>query len=121
MSALVRWTVFCCVTGRRPRLDLDTSRYFDIADRADLSYEDKLTEYHRLADEYFNTSRYYDFCASRLSNVDSIVHDWVSSPAFDSLLVNTVRATYPAAEHDRFIAHLRGLLASWAHDQSPPA
>ncbi len=33
MTALLRWTVFCVVTGRRPRLDLDTARYFAIADR----------------------------------------------------------------------------------------
>jgi hypothetical protein len=121
MAALARWTIFCCATGRRPQVDLDTRRYFDIADRADLSYEDKLAGYRRLADEYFDTSRYTDFCASRLSNVDAVVHDWVNSPDFDKLLVDTVRATYPAAEHDRFIAHFRGLLASWSHDQSHPA
>ena len=50
MSALARWTVFCCVTGRTPRLDLDTTSYFAIADRDDLSYDDKLTEYRQLAD-----------------------------------------------------------------------
>ena len=33
MKALVKWAVFSSVTGRRPRLDLDTRRYFDIADR----------------------------------------------------------------------------------------
>jgi hypothetical protein len=118
MAALVRWTVFCCATGRRPRLDLDTSRYFEIADRSDLSYNEKLTEYGRLADDYFETERYLDFCASRLSHVDSVVYDWVRSPEFDKLLVDTVHATYPAAEHDRFVAHFRGLLAAWVNDQS---
>jgi hypothetical protein len=118
MSALVRWAVFCCVTARQPRLDLDTRRYFEIADRDDLSYSDKLTEYRRLADDYFDTARYTDFCASRLSNVDDLVLDWVQSPDFDKLLVNTVRSTYPAVEHDRFIAHFRGLLGLWAQDQA---
>jgi hypothetical protein len=50
MKALVRWTVFCTATGRRPRTDLDTRRYFDIADREDLSYAEKLTAYRALAD-----------------------------------------------------------------------
>lgn len=118
MAALVRWTVFCCVTGRRPPLDLDTTRYFAIADRDDLSYQDKLAEYRRLADEYFEVERYADFCASRLSTVDEVVYGWVRSPEFDRLLVDTVRATYPAAEHDRFVAHFRGLLGSWVNDQT---
>jgi hypothetical protein len=116
MTALVRWTVFCVVTGRRIGLDLDTSRYFEVADREDLSYEDKLVEYRRLADDYFETERYADFCASRLGHVDEMVHDWVASPEFDSLLVGTVRTTYPEHEHERFLAHFRGLLGAWVHD-----
>ncbi len=117
MSALVRWTVFCCATGRTPRLDLDTTSYFAIADRDDLSYEDKLGEYRRLADDYFDTERYGDFCASRMSHVDEVVFDWVCSDQFDGLLLDTVRATYPAAEHERFVAHFRGLINSWINDQ----
>ena len=42
MSALLKWCAFCVVTGREPRLDLDTRRYFEIGDREDLSYEEKL-------------------------------------------------------------------------------
>ena len=37
-----KWSMFCTVTGRRPPLDLDTRRYFEIADREDLSYAEKL-------------------------------------------------------------------------------
>jgi D-ala D-ala ligase C-terminus len=118
MSALLRWTVFCVVTGRRIRLDLDTSRYFEVADRDDLSYEDKLVEYRRLADEYFDAERYADFCASRLGHVDEMVHDWVSSADFDALLVDTVRATYPQHEHERFLGHFRGLISAWVHDSA---
>nr|BFE71411.1 hypothetical protein GCM10020092_047120 [Actinoplanes digitatis] len=45
MSALLRWTVYCVVTGRKPRLDTDTSRYFAIADDPSLSYAEKLDGY----------------------------------------------------------------------------
>src|SRR6476619_6596922 len=53
IKALAKWSVFCCATGRQPRYDLDTRRYFDIADRADLTYEEKLAAYRVLADDYF--------------------------------------------------------------------
>jgi hypothetical protein len=117
MKALLRWTAFCVVTGRQPRIDLETARYFEIADRTDLSYEEKLARYRQLADEYFETERYADFCASRLRHVDELVYDWVRSPDFDALLVETVKSTYPAHEHDRFIGHFRGLLGAWVNDQ----
>jgi hypothetical protein len=119
MTALLRWTVFCVVTGRRFRPDLDTSRYFAIADRSDLGYEEKLDEYRQLADAYFDADRYADFCSSRLGHVEEMVHDWVCSADFDELLVDTVRATYPAHEHDQFLDHFRGLIGAWMADHRP--
>ena len=121
MTALVRWTVFCTVTGRRPVLDLQTRRYFEIADRDDLSYHEKLTAYRELADEAFETDRYRDFCASRLPHLDEIVYSWIDSPDFDRLLVETVQATYPRHEQERFVAHFRGLLGLWKRDAAGAA
>jgi hypothetical protein len=117
MTALVRWCAFCVVTGRAPRLDLDTRRYVEIGDREDLTYADKLAAYRRLADEYFEADRYHDFCASRLGHLDELVLEWVTSPDFDRLLVNTVRSTYPAHEQERFAAHFRGLVGQWVREQ----
>jgi hypothetical protein len=117
MKALLKWCTFCLVTGRRPRVDLDTRHYFEIADREDLDYAEKLAAYRRLADEYFEADRYHDFCASRLEHVDELVLEWVESSDFDRLLVDTVRATYPAHEHERFVAHLRGLVGQWVREQ----
>jgi hypothetical protein len=117
IKALAKWTVFCTATGRRPRYDLDTRRYFDIADRTDLDYDEKLAAYRALADDYFEVERYGDFCASRLAHLDEAVLEWVEGSDFDRLLVETVRATFPAHEHDHFVAHYRGLLGAWAKDE----
>ncbi|MGB9377207.1 MAG: hypothetical protein WCB04_06800 [Mycobacteriales bacterium] len=117
MKAMIKWSVFCLVTGRRARIDLDTRRYFEIADRDDLGYADKIHAYRGLADAYFETERYADFCASRLPDIDEMVLEWIAGPEFDRLLIETVRSTYPAAEHDRFLAHFRGLLGAWVRDE----
>ena len=45
-----------------------------------------------------------------------MVLEWVDGPDFDALLVETVQATYPAHEHDRFVAHFRGLVGLWVRD-----
>jgi hypothetical protein len=118
ISTLLKWSVFCTVTGRRPRLDMDTARYFAIADDPELSYSDKLAAYGVLADDYFEMDRYQEFCATALADLDEMVRDWVASAEFDALLVDTVRATYPKAEQDRFLAHFRGLLGAWMADNS---
>jgi hypothetical protein len=118
MKALVKWCVFALVTGRKPRLDLETDRFFAIGDDPEMSYPEKLQAYAALADAYFESERYGEFCSSSLARVDEVVLDWVAGPDFDRLLVDTVRLVYPAGEHDQFIAHLRGLTGLWAADET---
>jgi len=118
MKALVKWTVFALVTGRKAKLDLETDRYFAIADEPGMSYEEKLAGYRALADGYFDTERYQDFCAARLAHLDDVVLEWVAGPDFDELLIRTVRSVYPEHEQEKFIAHLRGLLGLWVRDES---
>jgi hypothetical protein len=118
IKALVKWCVFALVTGRRPKLDLQTDLFFEIADNPGMSYADKLKSYRRLADAYFDTDRYLDFCATSLSQIDEVVLDWVAGADFDRLLVDTVRSVYPPGEHDRFIAHLRGLVSLWTTEET---
>jgi hypothetical protein len=120
IRTLLKWCVFCEVTGRVPRLDLDMRAYFEVADREGLSYQDRLREYRRLSDAYFETERYHEFCERSLGHVDELVHDWIASDEFDGLLVDTVRSTYPAHEHERFTAHFRGLVGHWVREQARP-
>ena len=118
IKALVKWCVFAVVTGRKPRLDVAADSYFEIADDPDASYADKLDGYRELAEEYFESGRYQDFCATRLAHMDELVLDWVAGPGFDELLIQTVRSVYPPHEHDQFIAHLRGLIGLWVRDET---
>jgi hypothetical protein len=118
IRALVKWCVFALVTGRRARLDLETDRFFEVGDDPGMTYAEKLEAYRQLADRYFEAGRYQDFCATHLAHVDEIVLDWVAGPDFDRLLTDTVRSTYPAHEHDKFVAHLRGLLGLWVRDET---
>jgi len=117
MKALVKWCVYVLVTGRRPRLDLETSRFFAVADTDGMSYGEKLAAYRELADDYFESGRYREFCARYLAHLDEVVFDWVRGPSFDELLIDTVRSVYPPHEHDQFIAHLRGLAGLWIRDE----
>ncbi len=53
-----------------------------------------------------------EFVAAQLPHLDELVLDWFASADFDDLLV-TVRSTYPAHEHEQFVAHYRGLVGLW--------
>ncbi len=117
MKALIKWSLFCLLTGRRARMDVDTRRYFAVADNPDLGYGDRLSAYRRLADDYFQTEQYADFCAATLPDLDAMVLEWVAGPELAALLAATVRATYPAEEQEGFLAHFTGLIGAWVSDE----
>jgi hypothetical protein len=117
MKALVKWSIFATASSRPVTPYVDPAPWFTIADRDDLSYYDKLAAYRTMADNYFDVERYSDFCASRLPDIDTIVLEYIDSPDFDGVLVETVTTTFPPHEHDEFIAHFRGLLGAWVTDE----
>jgi len=117
MEALVKWCVFCVVTGRRMAIDQDKRRYFDIGDRDDLSYAEKLDGYRNLADEYFQVDEYEEFCAAALPSLRELVVGYVGSSEFDDLLVDIVRSTFPAHEEEQMVARHRGLVGAWLRDE----
>ncbi|HEX5969958.1 MAG TPA: hypothetical protein VFY88_15885 [Intrasporangium sp.] len=118
IKALVRWSAYCLVTGRRSRtVGLETRRYFEVADREDLSDEEKLDAYLAIADEYFESAAYEQWCALHLAHFDAAALEWFRSEAFHQMLRTTVDLTYPEHERDRFMAHFRGLLGLWVRDE----
>ena len=116
IRALVRWTAFCTVTGRPAGIGQGTRPYFEIGD-GDLPYGEKLERYRELADAYFERDEYEAFCAESLAQLDELVLAHFAGGEFDALLVDTVRGTFPAHEHEAMIAHYRGLVGAWVADQ----
>lgn len=117
MAALLRWTAYCVVTGRKARTTVDSDPWFAVADDPALDYAQRLVEYQALADDYFEAERYREFCATTLPHVDEMVLDWIDGPDFRSLLTSTIHQTYPTHEWERFEAHFGGLLGMWVSDE----
>jgi hypothetical protein len=118
ITALVRWSAYCLVRGRKAHVDLQTRRFFDIADNPDMDYYEKLDAYLAIADEYFESERYWEWCAEHLPYLEERVLEWVSGAGFDRLLRDTVNATYSPHEQEQFYAHFRGLLDLWIKDET---
>ncbi|MGH2820732.1 MAG: ATP-grasp domain-containing protein [Actinomycetota bacterium] len=118
IKSLVKWCLFCTTTDRRMQIDLDAAAYFAIADDESLSYDEKLARYRALADRHFEVERYLEFCNKHLAGIDEAMVSFVESEEFDRILVDAVTSAFPRHEHERFVAHYRGLLAAWARDQS---
>jgi hypothetical protein len=117
IETLVEWCAFCVVTGRRMSIDMDKLRYFEVGDREDLSYAEKLREYRRLADEYFQVDAYEEFCAAALPSIRALTVEYFGGQAFDALLVDIVRSVFPPHEHEQEVERHRALVGAWVREQ----
>jgi hypothetical protein len=121
IEALVAWCIFCTVTARPMRINQNTADYFAVADRDDLSYEEKLGRYRALTDAYFQTAEFEEFRASSLPHLHDIMVAYIESAEFDELLVRSIRLEVEPERHDEMIDRSRRLTAEWAADQHAAA
>jgi hypothetical protein len=118
IKALAAWCIFCCVAARPMRINQNTRDYFDVADRGDLGYEEKLARYRQLADTYFQAEEFEDFCGTALPQLDELMVEYVESPEFDRLIVNTITTEEQPENQERLIDRSRTAVAGWAADQA---
>ncbi|MGL5818884.1 MAG: hypothetical protein ACRCYR_15050 [Phycicoccus sp.] len=117
MTALLRWAAFCVVTGRSPRLHVDTGPWFGVADDRVLDHASRLAAYQMLADDHLETERYLSFCASTLPHVEEVVSSWVDSEELWAVLASSIQEAYPHRDWTRIEAHVVEQLARWSSDQ----
>lgn len=112
IKSLLAWSIFCVVTGRPMQIAMNINDYFSIAD-SDRSYWEKLAAYEQLADAHLQTEAFFEFKQRHLANLDEVMWHLAQTHEFDHILLETIRTFFPPHEHDKFIAHFRGLLWHW--------
>jgi hypothetical protein len=121
LRSLVAWCVFCSVSGRSMRLNQRTREYFEVGDRDDLGYQDKLTRYAELSDTYFQADEFEEFRATVIPHLDELTIDYVESPAFDELVVTAIRLEVEKQRQEEMIDRCRSLTRQWTADERAAA
>ncbi len=113
VKALLRWSIFCAATGRKPTLHPNWQPYLDIADTPGLSFDERLDAYDALARAHFDAAAFEAFCAEHLANLDEVAVAWFGTAEFREVVRAKVAALYPAHEVDTFTEHFFGLVQFW--------
>ena len=117
VKAYVRWSIFCAATRRRMRKNLDWAPFYEIAER-DLPYEDKLDAYAKIADERFETTRFEEFCADHLGNLDEVAWEFFGTAEAKEAVRLKVAALFPAAEVEKFTELFWSRIGEWRRRQA---
>jgi hypothetical protein len=116
----VRWSVFCAVTGRAMRKNLDWAPYLEIAD-SDLPYRDKVAAYAGIAHQRFETDRFIEFCQDYLGHLDEVAWEFFGSDIARDAVREKVTALYPAHEVEEFTEIFWLRIQKWRAEQERPA
>jgi hypothetical protein len=112
IQALAAWCLYCTATDRKVGVYQPTRDYFAIGD-TELTYDEKLERYRELADAYFETEAFDEFLAEALPHLEETMVEYVESPEFDELIVQTI-LTEPEEKQERLIERSRASTAAWA-------
>ena len=88
-----------------------THDYFEVGDRDDLSYGEKLERYREFSDAYFQTAEFEDFRATALARLDEVGVEYFESKEFDDLAVRSIRLEVEPEAQDEMIERCRELVA----------
>lgn len=116
VKAYIKWSVFCAATKRPMRKNLDWAPYYEIA-KTDMSYEEKLDAYARIAHDRFETERFEEFCARHLSHLDDVAAEFFGTDEAKRAVREKVAALFPAHEVEAFTELFFGRIQKWRADQ----
>ena len=94
--------MFCAVTRRKFRLNLDWAPFYEIAAEREMPYREKLRRYAKIAEERFETARFEEFCAKHLGHLDEVAHEFFGTPVAKEAVRKKVAALFPAHEVEKF-------------------
>jgi len=112
IKALVRWSVFCAVTGRKMRQNVDWQPFYDVQQRG-LPFAEALVEYGKIADQRFETERFEEFCEQHLSHLDEVAMELFASERARQAVQLKVESLFPKHEIEQFTDHFWGLIQFW--------
>ncbi|MBT8079261.1 MAG: hypothetical protein KJO31_11850 [Gammaproteobacteria bacterium] len=116
INANLRWSVYCAATDRSMHTNLDWGEYFRIAEQ-DISFEEKLESYSKIALEYFEYDRFNEFCEQHLSHLDEVADEFFGSQFVRDAIRQKVEALYPDHEIEEFTELFWSRIQDWRAQQ----
>jgi hypothetical protein len=116
VKSYLQWSIFVAATGKKMRKTLDWDPFYEVAAK-ELSYDEKLDAYARIADERFETARFEEFCQKHLGHLDEVLVEFFATPAAKDAVRQKVAALFPAHEVEPFTELFWKRIQKWRADQ----
>jgi len=116
VKANIRWSVFCAVTKRKFKKNLEWEPFYEIAAQ-DRPYAEKLRQYGKLAEQRFDKDRFEEFCAKHLPNLDEVAWEFFGTTQAKDAFRQKVTALFPKHEVEQFTELFWRRVQAWRAEQ----
>jgi hypothetical protein len=120
VKANLRWSIFCAVTKRKFRKNLDWEPFYEIAAHKDITYRERLRAYARIAEQRFETDRFHEFCDKHLGHLDEVAWEFFATPTAKAAVREKTAALFPAHEVEPFTELFWKRIQEWRADNQKP-
>jgi hypothetical protein len=115
IKANLRWSIYCAATDRSMHANLDWQRFFDIAAK-DISFDEKLEQYAKIALAHFEAEQFEEFCDKHLAHLDEVAHEFFGSDVVMDAIQQKVTALYPEHEIEQFSNLFWDRIQTWRQE-----
>ena len=116
VKANIRWSVYCAVTKKKFRKNLDWEPFLRVAAEKDMPYRERLSRYAKIAAERFETARFEEFCAKHLPHLDEVAWEFFGTDTAKNAFRAKVAALYPKHEIEPFTELFWRRVQAWRQD-----
>ena len=120
VKANLKWSLFCAITRKKMRPNLDWAPFYEIA-KKDLPYREKLSAYAAIADERFETRKFEEFCATQLKHLDEVAWEFFGTVEAKDAVRKKVTALFPPHEVEVFTELFFKRIQAWRADNKVSA
>jgi hypothetical protein len=117
VKANLRWSIFCAVTKKPFRKNLDWAPFYAVAAEREMPYRERLRAYAAIAAERFETARFEEFCAKHLPHLDEVAWEFFGTAAAKQAFRDKVCALYPKHEVEQFTELFWNRVQAWRADE----
>ncbi len=116
VKANIRWSVYCAVTKRKFKKNLDWEPFYEIAAVPDMPYRERLAAYAAIARKRFETDQFNEFCDKHLPHLDEVAWEFFGTYDAKQAVRRKVAALFPAHELEQFTELFWQRIQQWRRE-----
>lgn len=110
LCSLVKWLIFCAVTGKDMRIDMEQNKYLSVFNDPKKSAMEKYEHAVKLSQEYFDIELFNEFCNENFPDIEERMIQFYDEHFDEIIRVGIEMSDFPEQEHEAFYYEYKNMM-----------